>query len=187
MGILICGLNGVGKSTVGRLLAERLSYRFIDDEDLFFHKDDPLYVYDRPRSKEEAIRLLNDTISEDRNFIFCAVRGDHSEELIASLDHIIFIEVPQDERNRRIFKRSYDKFGDRMLCGGDLYERENSFIAMAKSRTNDYVEDWLKTVNIPVIHIDGTRPVLENVDYLVNAIFAVLHPRPLIPRISTNS
>ena len=29
MGILICGLNGVGKSTIGKKLAERLSYCFI--------------------------------------------------------------------------------------------------------------------------------------------------------------
>lgn len=170
MGILICGLNGVGKSTIGRLLAERLSYRFIDDEDLFFPKDDSLYVYDRLRSKEEAIRLLNDMISEDRNFVFCAVRGDHGKELIAALDHIIYIEVPQDERNRRVFNRSYDKFGDRMLDGGDLYERENAFITMAQSRTNDYVEKWLETVNIPIIRIDGTRPVIENVDYLASVL-----------------
>ena len=33
MGILICGLNGTGKSTLGRMLAERLGYCFIDNED----------------------------------------------------------------------------------------------------------------------------------------------------------
>lgn len=50
MGILICGLNGVGKSTVGKILAERLSYRFIDNEDLFFPKNDLSYEYDNSRS-----------------------------------------------------------------------------------------------------------------------------------------
>ena len=38
MGILICGLNGTGKSTLGRLLADRMEYEFIDNEDLFFPK-----------------------------------------------------------------------------------------------------------------------------------------------------
>ena len=38
MGILICGLNGVGKSTIGRILAQRLTYAFIDSEELFFSK-----------------------------------------------------------------------------------------------------------------------------------------------------
>ena len=34
MGILICGLNGVGKSTLGKALAEKLNYHFIDIENL---------------------------------------------------------------------------------------------------------------------------------------------------------
>ncbi len=38
MGILICGLNGVGKSTIGRILAQRLTYAFIDSEELFFRQ-----------------------------------------------------------------------------------------------------------------------------------------------------
>ena len=53
-----------------------------------------------------------------------------------------------------------------MLEGGDLYERENSFIVLAQNRPDDYVERWIETVNIPVIRIDGTRPVEENVEYL---------------------
>ena len=52
MGILICGLNGCGKSTLGRQLADQLGYRFIDNEDLYFPKDDPSYLYSGPRSEE---------------------------------------------------------------------------------------------------------------------------------------
>ena len=33
VGILVCGLNGTGKSTLGRILAVRLGYAFIDNED----------------------------------------------------------------------------------------------------------------------------------------------------------
>ena len=35
-GIIICGLNGVGKSMLGKALAEKLDFYFIDNEDLFF-------------------------------------------------------------------------------------------------------------------------------------------------------
>lgn len=34
MGLIICGMNGSGKSTLGCALAERLGWRFIDNEDL---------------------------------------------------------------------------------------------------------------------------------------------------------
>ena len=58
MGILICGMNGTGKSTLGRMLARRLNCEFIDNEDLFFAKEDAAYPFANPRSREEAIRIL---------------------------------------------------------------------------------------------------------------------------------
>ncbi len=170
MGILICGLNGSGKSTVGKALARRIGYRFIDVEDLYFPKDDTNYKYSHPRGKEEVISLLNDMISEDRRFVFCAVRGDYGDRFLAALDHIVYIDVPKDERTRRVFNRSYEKFGERMLEDGDLYERENSFLSAAQIRPDDYVESWLDEVNIPIIRIDGTRPVGENAEYLVSVL-----------------
>ena len=60
MGILICGLNGAGKSTLGRLLAQRLAYTFIDNEDLYFPKENAAYPFASPRSKEEAIQILEE-------------------------------------------------------------------------------------------------------------------------------
>ena len=65
MGILICGLNGTGKSTLGRILADRMGYEFIDNEDLFFPKTDPSYTFSNPRSKEEVIRLLEERINDN--------------------------------------------------------------------------------------------------------------------------
>lgn len=35
-GILICGLNGCGKSTIGKARATKIGFHFIDNEDLFF-------------------------------------------------------------------------------------------------------------------------------------------------------
>ncbi|MDU4976211.1 MAG: shikimate kinase, partial [Hungatella hathewayi] len=33
---MICGLNGTGKSTLGKALAEKLHFYFIDNENLYF-------------------------------------------------------------------------------------------------------------------------------------------------------
>ena len=167
MGILICGLNGTGKSTLGRVLADRMGYEFIDNEDLWFPKADPSYTFSASRSEEEVTRLLEERISANNRFIFAAVRGNYGSKLIASLDHIVLIEVPKQIRSRRVRERSYQKFGDRILPGGDLYDRENSWFSLTDSRPDTYVTDWLKTLDRPVIRIDGTLPVEENVDCLV--------------------
>ena len=54
MGILICGLNGTGKSTLGKMLADRLGYEFIDNEDLWFPKTDPAYTFSGPQLRQQA-------------------------------------------------------------------------------------------------------------------------------------
>ena len=155
MGILVCGLNGAGKSTLGRMLAGRMGYKFIDNEDLYFPKADSSYMFSCPRSEEEVIRLLEEIISE---------------KLIASLDRIILVEVPKQSRSRRIRDRSYQKFGNRILPGRDLYERENKWFSLADSRPESYVSDWLETVDCPVIRVDGTLPAGENADFLVSVL-----------------
>ena len=170
MGILICGLNGTGKSTLGRLLANRMEYEFIDNEDLFFPKADPSYTFSNPRSKEEVIQLLEEKISRNNQFVFAAVKGNYGDRLIASLDHIVLIEVPKQIRSKRVRDRSYQKFGDRILPGGDLYDIESKWFSHTDSRPDTYVSDWLETVNCPVIRIDGTLPVENNLDYIVSEL-----------------
>ena len=170
MGILICGLNGVGKSTLGKRLAERLDWRFIDNEDLYFPKTDAKYTYSDPRGKAEVIRLLEEQVESDPRFVFAAVRGDYGEKLISLLDFIVVIDVPREIRLARVRERSLRKFGERILAGGDLAERENAWFTQVERRPEDDVEKWLETVDCPVIHVDGTRPVEENAAYLASVL-----------------
>ncbi len=170
MGILICGLNGVGKSTLGKLLAQRLGWQFIDNEDLYFPKIDERYAYSDPKSKEEVIRLLEERIEKDRRFVFAAVKGDYGEKLASLLDYAIVVEVPREIRLARVRERSFRRFGERIREGGDLAERENAWFSLVESRPEDYVETWLKSVICPVIRVDGTRPIEENVAHLASVL-----------------
>ncbi len=170
-GILVCGLNGAGKSTLGKVLAEKLDYHFIDDEDLYFPKTDPCNLYATPRTQTEAKALLFREIEVHEQFVFAAVKGDYGEDICSLFQYVVMIHVPKEIRMRRVENRSFGKFGKRMLQGGDLYEKENRFFDFVKSRSEDTLEEWIRSLTCPVIRIDGTKPVTENVNYIIDQLY----------------
>lgn len=170
IGIIVCGLNGAGKSTLGKALAEKLNYYFIDNEDLYFPKTDPNYIYASPRSREEVEKLLFREIKAHKNFIFTSVKGDYGENIVSFFHYAILIDVPKNIRLQRVKNRSFQKFGNRMLPGGDLYEQEEWFFDFVKSRAENTVEEWIKDINIPIIRIDGTKPIEENINIIIEQL-----------------
>lgn len=170
MGIIICGLNGTGKSTLGKALAEKLHFHFIDNEDLYFPKADPHYLYASPRTREEVENLFFQEIETHENFIFASVKGEYGEQIYSFFRYVILINVPREIRLQRVRSRSFQKFGNRMLAGGDLYEREEKFFDLVSSRPENTVEEWVKSLQCPILRIDGTKPVDENVDFIVGQL-----------------
>lgn len=67
---------------------------------------------------------------------------------------------------QRVRDRSFQKFGSRMLSGGDLYEQEEQFFQLVSSRPEDMTEKWLQTLQCPIIKVDGTKPVEENINII---------------------
>ncbi len=67
-------------------------------------------------------------------------------------------------------ERSYQKFGSRMLPGGDLHEQEERFFALVGARAENTVEEWVRYLNCPVMEIDGTNAVEDNVKRIVEWI-----------------
>lgn len=169
-GILVCGLNGSGKSTLGKVLAETIGFHFIDNEDLYFPKLNPEYFYDSPRSDEEVEELLLHEVRAHDKFIFAAVKGNYGENILSLYKYAVLIETPKDIRMQRVKKRSYQKFGNRMLPGGDLYEREENFFNFVSSRAEQEVEEWAKSLNCPIIRVDGTKPIEENITHIVEQL-----------------
>lgn len=170
-GILICGLNGAGKSTLGRALAQHCDLRFIDNEDLYFSKNDPAYLYATERSRQEVEQLLLEEMNASRKgFVFTSVKGDYSQAAINRFSCSVWVRIPRELRLERVRNRSFQKFGDRMLPGGDLHEQEERFFSFVQARPENLVEEWLRTVSFPVIPVDGTKPVEENIAYILDQL-----------------
>lgn len=170
IGILICGLNGTGKSTLGKALAEKLHFYFIDNEDLSFPKTDPDYIYAFPRTREEVEKLLFSEIKAHENFVFASVKGDYGEAIYRFFQYTVLMDVPKDIRIQRVKNRSFQKFGNRMLLGGDLHEQEEHFFDFVESRAENAVEEWVQCLTCPIIRIDGTKPIEENINFIIEQI-----------------
>ena len=165
--ILICGLNGSGKSTIGKELSNILKYEYRDAEDYYFDKNND---YSTPRSKDEVCQLLYNDMMNYPNFIFSSVKGNYGSNVESLFTCAIYIHVDKETRMKRIRKRSYLQFGDRMLEGGYLFEKEENFFNFVSNRDDDEVINWLNSLNIPIIQIDGTLPINQITKELYNKI-----------------
>jgi thymidylate kinase len=109
-------------------------------------------------------------IREHGSFVFAAVKGDYGAEVMSLYNYVVVIEVPREIRLQRVRNRSFRRFGKRMLPGGDLYETEEAFFRMVEAREEDYVGKWLNVLQCPVIRVDGTRPIGENIKRIMQMI-----------------
>ena len=74
LGIQICGLNGCGKSTLGKALAEKIGFHFIDNENLYFSRASIDEPYRNPKSRADVERLLMEEVSKHPDFDFASSR-----------------------------------------------------------------------------------------------------------------
>ncbi len=170
IGIVVCGLNGVGKTTLGKALAETLKFYFIDSEDLYFTNTKTQYSYSLKNTREQAEKILMNKIDAHKNFILASVKGNYGEEVYPYFNYAVLIDVPKDIRLNRVRERSFERFGERILPDGDMYEQEKKFFDFVKSRAESTVEEWLNSLKCPVIRVDGTKPIDENVNFIIEMI-----------------
>ena len=166
-GILLCGLNGSGKTTLGKAVAELLGVPHLDAEAYYF--PDPAQEYAVFRTKEEVCARLQADLERLDAFVFSAVGGNWGEEIESHFALVAVLSVPKELRLERVKQRSFARFGERMLPGGDLYEREQDFFNMVASRTDARVEDWVRCCNCPVIRLDGAASCEENAAHILDA------------------
>ena len=166
--ILICGLNGSGKTTLGMELANALGYSFLNDEDFYFLESDIPFTKSRPDKEAKAVALSY--LQHNNNCIIVSSRGDLGASINSMYDTVVYLSAPLETRLARIKKRDFDRFGYRVLKGGDMYEYQCKFYKLAASRTTEKTEKWLETLSCQVIKLDGAKEISENVGHIVSEL-----------------
>lgn len=160
-GIVVVGLNGCGKTTLGRALARELGAFRMDVEDYFFPPTDAVPFTVSRTNAEARLGILADVSAHPR-FVLSLVNGNWCEGLADHLRCAIFLSAPWETRRGRIDARERLRFGDRVLPGGDMYEQQRAFRAHVAGRTEAPIEDWLVTNALPSLRLDARRSIEEN-------------------------
>ncbi len=165
-GFAVCGMNGSGKSTLAKAVANALGLRFLDIEDYYFPPAEPPFSVERDKS--EIARLLRqDALSG--GFVFASVSPDGYgiDDLISA---VFWLEVPLDVRLKRIRARHLERFGERVLSGGDMFENCEAFIKMCENRDPSERMARAMLPEKPFLELDGEKPTFENVNIILNYI-----------------
>lgn len=114
--------------------------------------------------------MLASIVNNDNDFVLASVTGRFGDEFISHLKSAIYIEVPREIRLKRVYERSYALFGEKCREGGVFYEHVKSFHEFCELRDEKTVEHWLSTVSCPIVRVDGTLPIDDNVELIVQKL-----------------
>lgn len=171
-GIIIFGENGTGKSTLARHLAHVLGYKHMDIEDYYFKES--AIPYTNPRSKEDCEHLMLADIEKCNTFVLSAVWGNFGQSIEQYYILAVQVFAQKELRLERIKQREIEKFGERVLAGGDMYERQLEFREFVANRTYSHMEQWAKSLCCPILNVDGEANIASNVALIKDKLAAVI-------------
>jgi adenylate kinase family enzyme len=171
--IHILGASGSGTTTLGRTLAEHLQCPHFDTDDYFWVPTDPPYTQQRERTERQQL-LLDDVTAHDAWVLSGSLCG-WGEVAISLFELVVFLAIPQDIRMERLRQREHERFGERILPGGNMYEQSQAFLAWAASydeggldiRSRQLHDRWLSTLPYPIICFEGEYSIEEHLAVLM--------------------
>ena len=174
--IHIFGASGSGTTTIAKNICERINYKHFDSDSYLWLSTEKPFTVTRP--KEEYLSLMGDDLNNNEQWILSGhVSFGFVDIYLPLYDLIVFVYVPVDIRIERIKKREYERYGKKILPGGDRYENYNEFIKYALSydtssggRSLIKHEKWLRGVNCPVLRI-----INHSFDDSINAVLEAIY------------
>ena len=161
----ILGASGSGATTLGSALAARLGIAYEDSDDFLWLPGDPPYTTRRPDGERTA--LLRQRLSADGDWIFSGSALGWGAAIEDRYDGLIFLRLHPALRMQRLRQREYQRFGARILPGGDMHAGSAEFLAWAaeydigapEGRSLAAHEAWLARRRLPLLRLDPAAPV----------------------------
>ena len=78
---------------------------------------------------------------------------------------VIYLQVPLDIRFNRVKQRAFDKFGDRVLVGGDMYEQEQEFFDFVVQKTMEKRMNGQNVYPVLLFMLTVQSQLMKQLDY----------------------
>lgn len=174
--IHILGASGSGTTTLGQALAERLQCLHFDTDEYFWLPTDPPFVTKRASIARQQ-RLMDDLTAHDSWILSGSLCG-WGDIAIPLFALVVFLWLPTAIRLERLRQREHQRYGERIMPGGDMYTGSQAFLDWAVSyddgdvnmRSRRLHEQWLGTLPCPIICIEGEYAMAEQLAVLVAEI-----------------
>ena len=171
--IHILGASGSGTTTLGRALTKRLQCSHFDTDDYFWLPTDPPYTHQREQTARQQ-RLMDDLTAQEQWVLSGSLCG-WGDVAIPLFALVVFLALPHDRRMARLRQREHERFGERILPGGDMYEQSHAFLAWAASydaggldiRSKQRHAQWLSTLPCPILRFEGEFTIEEHLAVLM--------------------
>lgn len=175
--IQLFGASGSGTTTLGRLLAEKLGYFYIDTDDCFWLPTDPPYT--TPREMPERLdRLLNDLFSH-AGVVISGTLGGWARPVMPFLTLAVRLELEDEVRLKRLEAREFARFEARIRPGGDMAAQHREFMEWAarydsagpeEGRSRSLHDALEKELPCPVLHLHSGAEPEENLNRILTAL-----------------
>ena len=126
-GIMIIGPSGSGKTTLGRVVAEKLGYPYFDVDD-YIWKQDTEEPYTEMYTKKEKISRLSNDIEPYEHFVMSGSMSSFHYAFDDKFEMMVFLYVEPDIRVQRVHNRAIERFGEKVLEGGDMHQSHMKFL-----------------------------------------------------------
>lgn len=172
-GIMIMGASGAGKTTLGKMVAKDLNYKFVDIDEYIWRKDTEI-PFSAMYPKHEKVRRLIDAISDCNHFVMAGSMNSFHEYFDPYFKLVVYLHADSQIRVKRVHERELEWFGKRLSEGGDMYEEHRKYLSDVAGYdygiggcTLQQHEKWLEAVECPVIRLDGADELEKNLQIIV--------------------
>jgi len=180
MKLTIFGGSGSGTTTLGKSLAERLNWAYLDADDYYWKPTNP--PYQEKYALEERDFKLNRDFGAAENAILSASMATWGEHWASAFDLAIFLKIPATLRMERLQLREIDRYGDKLKTNPQIIQQSKAFLEWAAKYDNPNFDgksitqhqNWAKKLSCPILKLDGDFTNDYRIEKVMEAISKII-------------